>query len=147
MRRSLLLAVALTLAGGCASDPIRGITNTVEDLFKKGERQVSGESEPAPARRDFGQSALRAGLRQYDDGQYPEAAGSLQKALDRGLSKPDQVTAHKTLAFIHCAAGRTGPCRDEFRRALRVDPNMELDAAEAGHPGWGPVFRSVKAER
>lgn len=145
MHRSLLLAAVLALAGGCSSDPLRDIGKSVEDLFKKGERAISDE--PAPAQRDSGDAALRAGLRQYEDGQYAESARNLQKALARGLPKPDQVTAHKYLAFMHCAAGRTAQCRDEFRRALRVDPNMELAAAEAGHPSWGPVFRSVKADR
>lgn len=139
MHRSLLLAAVLALTGGCSSDPLRDIGKSVEDLFKK--------DEPAPAQRDSGDAALRAGLRQYEDGQYAESARNLQKALARGLPKPDQVTAHKYLAFMHCAAGRTAQCRDEFRRALRVDPNMELAAAEAGHPSWGPVFRSVKADR
>jgi len=139
MRRSLLLAAVLALAGGCSSDPLRDIGKSVEDLFKQGE--------PAPAQRDSGDAALRAGLRQYEDGQYSESARNLQNALARGLSNPDQVTAHKYLAFMHCAAGRTAQCRDEFRRALRLDPNMELAAAEAGHPSWGPVFRAVKADR
>jgi hypothetical protein len=40
-----------------------------------------------------------------------------------------------------------GPCRDEFRAALDIDPSMQLEPAEAGHPVWGPVFRSVKAGR
>jgi len=139
MHRSLLFVAVLALAGGCSSDPMRDLGKSVEGLFKK--------DEPAPAPRNAGEPAFRAGLKQYDDGQYADAAGNLQKALKRGLAKPDQVIAHKYLAFIHCAAGRTGPCRDEFRRALRIDPNMELGAAEAGHPTWGPVFRSAKAKR
>ena len=40
---------------------------------------------------------------------------------------------------------RSGPCREEFRKALAIDPGMELAPAEAGHPIWGPIFRSVKA--
>lgn len=144
MHRSLLLVTALALAGGCSSDPMRDIQKSVTDLYKKGERAVKGE--PAPPKHR-GEGALRAGLRQYEDGRYADSARSLQRALDLGLDKADQVTAHKYLAFMHCAAGRKAQCRNEFRRALRIDPNLELDAAEAGHPTWGPVFRSVKAER
>jgi hypothetical protein len=25
-----------------------------------------------------------------------------------------------------------------------LDPSFELEASEAGHPIWGPVFRNVK---
>ncbi|MBI2295732.1 MAG: TssQ family T6SS-associated lipoprotein [Betaproteobacteria bacterium] len=71
----------------------------------------------------------------------------LQSALDAGLGKSDQVKAHKHLAFIHCSSGREPRCRDEFRKALAADPGFDLDPAEAGHPTWGPVFRSVKARR
>ena len=87
------------------------------------------------------------GLRQFDAGQHANAAKTLAGALEMGLDAKDRATAHKHLAFIHCAANRTGPCREEFRRALGADPAMDLAPAEAGHPIWGPVFRSVKSGR
>lgn len=90
---------------------------------------------------------LSAGIRAYEDGNYKNAQAQLQGALDAGLMlNSDKVVAHKYLAFIHCAHGRTAQCRDEFRAALELDPRFELEASEAGHPAWGPVFRSVKAE-
>ena len=67
--------------------------------------------------------------------------------LATGLNRSEQVTAHKYLAFIHCTSGREKQCRDEFRKVLDIDPALELEPAEAGHPVWGPVFRSVKARR
>jgi len=51
------------------------------------------------------------------------------------------------VAFIHCSENRSRQCRDEFRKALAIDPDMELAPAEAGHPTWGPIFRSAKAGR
>ena len=93
-----------------------------------------------------GRSDLNEGIRQYDEGQHSAAATSLQSALDLGLSDRQQADAHKHLAFIHCSIGRTGPCRDEFRKALATDPNLALAPAEAGHPVWGPIFRAVKGE-
>ena len=93
-----------------------------------------------------GRSALNEGIRQYDDGQHLAAAKSLQGALDLGLRDGERANAYKHLAFIHCAAGRTGPCREEFRKALSAEPALELAPAEAGHPAWGPVFRAAKAE-
>ncbi len=93
-----------------------------------------------------GHATLAEGLRQYEDGVHLAAAKSLQSALDQGLNPAEQADAHKHLAFIHCASGRSGACREEFRLALAVDPALELGPAESGHPVWGPVFRSVKAE-
>jgi Tfp pilus assembly protein PilF len=126
----LLAATAMVLLTGCQSEPVREIQRTFNDLFAH-----------------KGDAALTKGLREYDDGHYGQSARSLQLALEQGLSKADRVKAHKYLAFIYCADGRVGPCRDEFRAALDIDPSMQLAPAEAGHPVWGPVFRSVKAGR
>jgi Tfp pilus assembly protein PilF len=90
---------------------------------------------------------LSTGIRSYEDGNYKAAAKSLQTALDEGLTfKSDQVMAHKYLAFIHCASEREKTCREEFKKALELDPKFELNTAESGHPIWGPAFRSVRAE-
>jgi Tfp pilus assembly protein PilF len=125
-----VLAAAL-LAGGCQSEPFRTLQADFRTLFGRGK----------------GEPALAAGLRQYEEGNYAEAAKQLQSAIRQGLGSADRVRAHKHLAFIHCVSGRAAACRDEFRRALAIDPQMELSAAEAGHPIWGPVFRAAKAGR
>ena len=94
-----------------------------------------------------GTGALSTGLKQYEEGDYAESAKTLQGAIDLGLPGKQAANAHKHLAFIHCASNRERQCRDEFRKALAVDPALELDAAEAGHPVWGPIFRSLKGGR
>lgn len=94
-----------------------------------------------------GEDELAAGVRIYEEGEYAKAAQSLQKSLDLGLHESDQVRAHKYLAFIHCVSGRVVPCRNEFRLALAINPSFELEPAEAGHPKWGPAFRTAKAGR
>jgi Tfp pilus assembly protein PilF len=124
------LAAAVLLAG-CQSEPIRNLRAEFQGLFGKSK----------------GKPALDAGLRQYEDGNYAEAARQLQGAIGQGLSSDERVAAHKHLAFIHCVSERTAACREEFRKALAIEPGLELSAAEAGHPSWGPVFRSVKAGR
>jgi tetratricopeptide (TPR) repeat protein len=151
MRHSVAFVAILLLLAGCSSEPMRDFKRSVEDLFRNDEPAATPTAEPAPARkeaapapRNDGEALLRAGISHYENGRYDESARNLRIALKRGLSKADQVTAHKYLAFIQCAAGREAQCRDEFRRALRIDPDLELTAAEAGHPVWGPVFRSVK---
>jgi Tfp pilus assembly protein PilF len=124
MLRILTAAAAITVLGGCASQPMQG-------LFQ------SSKGEPA----------LTAGLKQYEEGEYNGSARNLRAAIDQGLSNRDLVNAYKHLAFINCASGRERQCRDEFRQALAIDPALELAPAEAGHPVWGPIFRSLKAGR
>jgi hypothetical protein len=86
-------------------------------------------------------------VKSYENGDYKAAEKQLQNALDLGLASPaDQAQAHKYLAFMVCVTGREKVCRDEFRKALEVDPAFVLAPAEAGHPVWSQVVRSVKAE-
>jgi len=92
-----------------------------------------------------GEEDLAFGIRAYEDGELAYSGKLLQASLDEGLSfKSDRVRAHKYLAFIHCASSRVPQCRDEFRKALDLDSSFDLRENEAGHPVWGPVFRSVK---
>jgi len=121
--------VGLALLAGCTSAPMRAI----------GADQVGLRQ----AERD-----LSAGIRAYQEGEYRTAETQLQAALAGKLAfTVDQATAYKYLAFIHCATGRTAQCRDEFRKAFEADPAFELTKAEAGHPVWGPVYRSVQSEQ
>lgn len=97
--------------------------------------------------RDKAKENLAAGLRQYQLGNYDDAQKNLSASLDHGvLSKSEQSTARKHLAFIHCVSDRRQQCADEFRKALEIDSGFDLTPAEAGHPGWGPVYRSVRAQ-
>jgi Tfp pilus assembly protein PilF len=127
-----LVALLAAVLAGCETAPIKGIQQGISGLFQGGNK---------------GEQALQNGIRQYENGNYAEASRLLQASLDQGLGQADQVRAHKYLAFIHCVSGRDGRCRDEFREALKIDPSFELAANEAGHPIWGPVFRSVKGRR
>lgn len=136
MRRELLNTLrAITLAACGALLMTACSTSVVRDT---GLDQLT----PRKAEQD-----LLAGIRAYEDGNYKNALKLLQGALDAGLIlPPDRVTAHKYLAFIHCSHGRESQCRQEFREALEINARFELDPSEAGHPAWGPVFKSVKAE-
>jgi len=121
-----VLFIGVAALAGCAEGPVKEISRIFE---RKGEPQ------------------LKAGIKNYDDGRLPQAQANFQNALAAGLNNSDQVTAHKYLAFIHCASSRERQCRAHFRSALELDPAFELQPAEAGHPMWGPVFRSVKKTR
>lgn len=125
-RRALAADPNLALAPAEAGHPVWG------PIF----RGVKGEA-----------ASFSVGLEQFDDGDYDASAKSLQVALERGLPPKDQVNAYKHLAFMHCANNRVAACREEFRKALTMDPALELSAAEAGHPVWGPIFRSLKGKK
>ena len=119
--RAFILAILAVVLSACSTAPLR-------DLIQ-------------PSK---GAAALATGLKQYDDGEYPEAARNIQAAIDLGLSDREAARAHKNLALIHCASARERACREEFSKALSIDPALELTQAEAGHPVWGPIFASLK---
>ena len=124
----LLIVVGMLICFGCAGTG----SNLVENA-------------PPPHE---GEEKLTAGIKSYEEGNYKDSIKLLQEALTKGLlSKEDQVKAHKYIAFIHCASGQKKECADEFKKALELDPNFELQAAEAGHPLWGPVYSSVKGTK
>ena len=125
LRLTLLLILATALAAGCQSGPLKDFGAT----------------------RHAGNSYLEEGVRNYEEGNYRVARRRLQFALEEGLSRPDRVKAHKYLAFIACASSQQLTCREEFTIALELDPKFELAPAEAGHPIWGPMFKSVKAKQ
>jgi len=90
---------------------------------------------------------LNYGVLSYEEGNYQASTMALQGVLETASSsRQEKIKAYKYLAFIQCVSGRDAMCRDYFKKALEIDPNFNLDAAEAGHPIWGPSFRSVKSK-
>jgi len=126
LRLTATLAASLLLPlSGCVQAPAvpQGLTDVAERPAEK---------------------ALLAGLRAYDDAQYPQAEKQLQAALQTGLASPrDLAVAHKHLAFIYCTSNRVADCEAEFRAARAADPAFALSRSEAGHPLWGPVYQRV----
>jgi Tfp pilus assembly protein PilF len=119
----MALAIAASLAGCAAPAPPQGLAEVTD----------------RPAER-----ALLAGLRAYDDAQYPQAEASLKSALEAGLASPrDRASAHKLLAFIYCTSNRIADCEAAFRAARTADPAFALARSEAGHPIWGPVYKKL----
>lgn len=123
------MLVLVGVLSACSSGPVRDI-----GLDKLAPRKAEQD--------------LSAGLKSYEDGDYAQAQKQIQNALNGELTfKSDRVTAHKYLAFIHCASDRKKQCRASFKEALEINPDLQLSAAESGHPLWGPVFREVQAEQ
>jgi Tfp pilus assembly protein PilF len=106
---------------------------------------IAGKDKTAQLPLSAGEELLVKGIKSYEEGEYKGAAKNLQDALNIGLPrKTDSAKAHKFLAFIACSSNDTKRCRDEFRKAFEDDPKFTLDAAEAGHPVWGPIYRGVQ---
>ncbi|MFC0133074.1 hypothetical protein CR105_05875 [Massilia eurypsychrophila] len=91
------------------------------------------------------QSGLKEGVAMYNNGDYNDAIKRLGAADVSGGSKATQLQALKYTAFSYCVTSRQTLCRQQFEKALKLDPSFDLDPGEHGHPLWGPVF--VKAKK
>ena len=139
MRVLYLLLLLMPLLSGC---------ETVEKGIKGIASAFEPDPPPKPVPTRTGEKSLAAGIAQYEEGNYAQAQRLLQASLADGLpSRASQARAHKYLAFIYCVTDRTAQCRQEFSNAIAADPKFTLTAAEAGHPNWGPVYRSVSKGR
>lgn len=148
MRYGLPLFALACLLGGCATpqeEPPAPPEAPVVAVETPPAEPID-EPQPAPAPKP-GAAGLAKGIEAYENGQYRTARGQLNGALASGLDAPDQVVAHKYLAFIACAGGQRITCRSHFRKALDIDADFSLTRTESGHPVWGKIFREVKAER
>lgn len=125
---ALVIASLLALLTACAQAPVAPPAVGLVDVAER------------PAER-----ALLAGMRAYEDAQYPQAEKQLQAALQGNLVSPrDRAAAHKLLAFIFCTSNRMSDCEVQFRAARAADPGFALSKSEAGHPLWGPVYQRVQ---
>lgn len=153
-----LCLLLLLMATGCASLTTTKPTPRSEEVpvvrkeevpvVRKVEKiETPSEKKPELPLARKAEQELNLGIHNYEEGNYKNAAGHFQNALDGGLaSSGDQLAAHKYLAFIYCVSGEKLACRGEFKQLLKLNPNFNLPPAEAGHPIWGPVFREVKVE-
>lgn len=142
MRLLIIMLLLLPLLSGCETVK-KGVQSVTDSLDFDKQREKSQETQLPSA-----ESRLKTGIAQYEDGNYAQAQRSLQSALAGGLaSRSDQAQAYKYLAFIYCVTDRAAQCRQEFNNAFSADPKFSLTAAEAGHPIWGPVYRSVARGR
>jgi hypothetical protein len=149
----MTLLLLLPLLGGCEAVQ-KGAKDLKSILEPKKPVEVEPEPErerekprtpPPEVRRSGGEDTLASGITLYEEGNYGQAQKLLLASISEGLPVPaDKARAHKHLAFIHCITERVALCRQEFRNALAADPGFVLTTAEAGHPRWGPVYRSVK---
>lgn len=122
-----LLPLIIALLAGCSLAP------------KKTDTSQSGSANPEAEAR------YQQGLSHYRDNRFSAAFSDFDAAVATGnLPLAQTIDARKHLAFIHCANNREAPCREQFQAILKLDANFDLSPNEASHPGWGPVWRSIK---
>ncbi len=83
----------------------------------------------------------------YYNGEYQSAITQLENALRylKQLKQTDQVEAHKYLGFSYVAFGDRVKAKEQFKQALMLDPELELDPATVS-PKIIKVFEEARAE-
>ena len=140
MNRLFLFAGAamLALLGGCA-----GTAST-----PPGANANANPGSNAAAGHPFAASSgLADGIALYDKGDYNGAIRRLALADVTAGSKATQLAGLKYSAFSYCVTGRSTLCRQQFDKAIKLDPSFDLAPGEHGHPLWGPVFVKAKKAR
>ncbi|MDM9561934.1 MULTISPECIES: TssQ family T6SS-associated lipoprotein [Bordetella] len=118
-----LLCLLITL-GGCA-----GLGSSLE-------------GPPSQAAQD----ALAEVKQQYAAGQYGSVIRTVATSGDIAAApKSLRIEAYKLQAFSYCVRNYAQLCEDTFVRILQLDSAFVLAPNEAGHPQWGPVFKSAQA--
>jgi hypothetical protein len=150
MNRHVTLAslLAAALLAGCAQMPASmGGTKAAPAAHPRTEaapHPAHVEPAPPPAPADPAQVALHDGIEAYNNGDYNGAIKKLAAPDIVKSSKANQLSAIKYTAFSYCLSNRARQCRQQFDRALKLDPAFELDTGEDSHPMWGPVFAKAK---
>ncbi|MCD6734781.1 MAG: TssQ family T6SS-associated lipoprotein [Burkholderiaceae bacterium] len=124
-RSTLVLAIAALAIAGCS---------TIGDIGRK-----AGIGPVSPA-----EQKVAEGVALYDEGDFTAAIRTLQSQEIADGDVGTRVRANKYLAFSYCVTQRRVLCRRSFDTALRLDESFELEAAEAGHPIWGPVYAQAR---
>ncbi len=128
-RRLPLIIVGMLICFGCA-----GTGSNLQDNI-------------LPPKEGGGQK-LSEGIKSFEEGNYEDSLKLLQEALAKELpNKGDEVEAHEYFAFIYCVSDREKECTNEFKKILELDPNFELQAAEAGHHSGAQYTALLKGLR
>jgi hypothetical protein len=134
--RLLACFAAAALLCGCAGFPGFG---------PGAPSQPHPRAESAGAPRE--QSALREGIRLYNEGDFNGAIRRLGSHEIANGPVSARVTALKYTAFSYCVTSRPAQCQHAFEKAIRLDPSFDLAPGEHGHPLWGPVFARARNGR
>ena len=126
---------AAALMSGCAETPFFG------GAHHGGGHARADDAGARPS------TALREGIRLYNEGDFNGAIRRLSSGEIANGPVSTHVTALKYTAFSYCVTSRPTQCRQAFDKALRLDPSFDLSPGEHGHPLWGPVFARARNDR
>ena len=143
---SLALLACLTgafVATGCATRPggAAAIGSATGGTHASADKPGAALA-PAPS-----PPGLKEGIALYNNGDYNGAIRRLGAADVATGSKATQLEALKYTAFSYCLTSRQTRGRQQFDKALKLDPSFDLEPGEHGHPLWGPVFVKAKKSR
>lgn len=149
----LALSAASLLMAGCttpqtakhdAPAPKPGAEKPSPSPKASSEKPAAPEKKQHHSERTLSASeiALNQGIDLYNNGDFNGAIRKLNTV--KSAEKPVQLSAYKYSAFSYCVSGRKLACRQQFEKALKLDPGFDLEPGEKGHPLWGPVFARVK---
>lgn len=117
-----------------------------KELPKENAVQKREEIKVEPQPKDENQLLLKKGIDNYFKGKYDEAVTEINSALEKGLKeKEDKLKAHRFLAYTYVAKDEKDEAKREFKKALEIDPKMELDPVYVS-PKIIEVFKEVKGE-
>ncbi len=148
---SFALIAALAGITGCATEqaapakpaPAKDSSATIAAAALAKEKAAAAA---AAATKPNDQLALEEGVALYNNGDFPgtiKRLGSATEIWPNG-SKQVQLEALKYVAFSYCLTSRSTLCKQQFEKALKLDPNFDLATGEQGHPLWGPIFSRAK---
>jgi tetratricopeptide (TPR) repeat protein len=148
-RSDRLLCLLFAALAGCAALPTSSTSPSATPGGTPPAKSATaaGGTPPPPAApaESLARKELAAGEALYNAGDYAAAIRDLNASA--AIWKADTATqteALKYIAFSYCVTGRPGPCKQEFQKALRLDPAFDLAPGEQDHPLWGPVFDKAK---
>ena len=148
MKRSLLIALCAVLAG-CAGTQFGQQAKPATTIAPKPAVIAAPVPDyrpvtPAALPPSTPASLLSEGIALYDKGDYNGAIKRLAQANVPAAPKATQLSALKYTAFSYCLTSRQVLCRQQFEKALKLDPAFDLEAGEKGHPMWGKAWAKAK---
>jgi hypothetical protein len=155
---SAAVVAAAMLSAGCetverikeivTADPAPAKKPPVIESSSVKKAPTTSEPPHSPATRAANaQTALNEGIELYDNGEFNAAIKRLNAPEISSADKSLQTRALKYMAFSYCVTSRQTLCRQQFEKALKIDPAFDLAPGEKGHPLWGAVFDRAKKRK